>query len=96
MITRIIKLHLKPEYVEEFKTYASQVVTDVKAIQGCNMVDILVDKNDHSVWFIYAIWESEYHLNRYRRSKINIEMVRKVKPWLEKEIQAWTVEDINS
>ncbi len=94
MITRILKLNLKPERISDFIRYAELVLPKVLQMPGCKNVDLLQDKNDESTWFIYTIWESEASLNKYRKSEINIGFIRKLKEWLARDFQAWMVENM--
>lgn len=94
MITRILKLNLKQERISDFILYAESILPKVLQMPGCKNIDLLQDKNDESTWFIYTIWESEASLNKYRKSEINIGLIRKLKEWLAKDFQAWMVENM--
>jgi heme-degrading monooxygenase HmoA len=91
MITRVVKMTFKPEYVEGFKEifYASQKL--IRAFDGCNRVDLMRDLNNECVFFTLSFWDSEEDLNAYRQSYLFKNTWSKVKPLFSEKAEAWSL-----
>ncbi|MBE9467115.1 MAG: antibiotic biosynthesis monooxygenase [Bacteroidetes bacterium] len=94
MITRIIKFRIAPANTDVFKQFIALIKKDFSTIKGCKNREILNDKEDKDVYFMYTIWESEFKLNQYRKSELNKTLWTKLNQWSVKEPQAWTVENV--
>jgi len=94
MITRIIKFKIEPVNADDFKQFIASIKDDFSTIKGCKNMEILNDKEDKDVYFMYTIWDTEFKLNQYRKSEINKTLWSKLQEWSKKEPQAWTVENI--
>lgn len=91
MITRIVKITLKPESIEGFKEifYASHKL--IRAFEGCNRVDLMNDINNECVYFTISSWNSEEDLNSYRNSYLFKNTWSKVKPLFSEKAEAWSL-----
>lgn len=94
MITRIIKITIKPGNIDDFKQFISLMKENILTIGGCKHIDILNDREDKNIFFMYTIWETETVLNKYRKSELNKTFWNKLNQWSVKEPQAWTVENV--
>ncbi|MCK5822505.1 MAG: antibiotic biosynthesis monooxygenase [Bacteroidales bacterium] len=94
MITRIIKFKIDTVNTDEFKQFFTLRKNDFSKIEGCKNMEILNDKEDKDVYFMYTIWETEFKLNKYRKSELNKTLWTKLNVWSVKEPQAWTVENV--
>ena len=84
MIKRLVRLHFKEESIEIIKDFLKDKVVGIRSVDGCEYLEIWQDKNDPSVMFSYSHWESEDHLNAYRKS----EFFGTVWPFLKSHFQA--------
>jgi heme-degrading monooxygenase HmoA len=91
MITRIVKMTLKPECVEGFKEifYTSQKL--IRVFEGCNRVDLLNDINNECIYFTLSYWNTEEDLNAYRNSYLFKNTWSKVKPLFSEKAEAWSL-----
>jgi quinol monooxygenase YgiN len=94
MITRIIKFKIDPVNTDDFKQFIALIRKDFSSIKGCKNIEILNDKEDKDVYFMYTIWETESMLNKYRKSELNKTLWTNLNQWSVKEPQAWTVENV--
>jgi quinol monooxygenase YgiN len=72
MITRIVKLTFEPQNVDEFQAMFNRSSALIRAFEGCQGVRLMRDLENTSIFFTISIWESEAHLNRYRKSELFI------------------------
>ena len=72
MITRIVKLTFEPQNVDEFQAIFNRSSGLIRAFDGCQGVRLMRDLENTSIFFTISIWESEAHLNRYRKSELFI------------------------
>ena len=59
MITRIIKITIDSVNTDDFKQFITLMKDNVSTIGGCQHIDILNNKEDKNIFFMYTIWETE-------------------------------------
>jgi quinol monooxygenase YgiN len=91
MITRVVKMTFKPENVQGFKEifYESQKL--IRAFEGCNRLDLMMDLNNECVFFTFNFWDTEENLNAYRQSYLFKNTWSKVKPLFSEKAEAWSL-----
>lgn len=91
MITRVVKMTFKPENVQGFKEifYESQKL--IRAFEGCNRLDLMMDLNNECVFFTLSFWDTEENLNAYRQSYLFKNTWSKVKPLFSEKAEAWSL-----
>lgn len=91
MITRIVKLSIKPDSVVEFKKlfYDSQKL--IGSFEGCSKVDLMKDIHNESVFFTLSFWNSEEDLEAYRQSYLFKSIWSKVKLLFSEKAEAWSI-----
>lgn len=94
MITRIIKVKLKPEHHNDFIAYIPDFLKEAKTFKNNHHADCFEDLEEHNHFHIYTIWNTEGALNKFRKSDMNIAFKNKLNDWSEKPLSAWTVENI--
>jgi len=94
MITRIVKVKLKPEFCEEFKVFMKSFVKETHEFSNNHHVDFFADKDEANHFHVYTIWKTEGALNKFRKSDINLNFKNKLKTWSNSEYSAWTVENM--
>lgn len=67
MITRIVKLTFKSESVSDFLKIFEQSNQYISSFEGCSYLELLKDKDNECIFFTYSDWESEIHLDSYRK-----------------------------
>lgn len=93
MITRIIRLTLKISH-EEFTEYINKAKDEFDKFEGCEQIEILKDKIGNNVYFIYTIWKSNKHLNKFRKSEFNKKFWNTIVDLSQNRPQVWSVENI--
>jgi quinol monooxygenase YgiN len=94
MITRIVKMTFKPEYLEEFKKKFYESQNLIKAFDGCVHLELLNDLQDEYTFFTISHWNSEEDLELYRNSYLFKNIWSKVKPLFAKKAEAWSLTSI--
>ena len=91
MITRIVKLSIKPGSIQEFKNlfYESQKL--IRSFDGCTKVELMKDIHNDSVFFTLSFWKSEEDLEAYRQSYLFKSIWSKVKPLFSEKAGAWSL-----
>lgn len=84
MIKRIVRLHFKGASIQIIKNFLKIKVEGIRSVDGCSHLEIWQDINDPSIMFSYSYWDSEDHLNTYRKS----EFFGTVWPFLKSHFQA--------
>lgn len=94
MITRIVKVKIKPENREIFRHYIPTFVCAARAFKNNYHADCFADKDEPNNFHIYTIWKTEGALNKFIKSEINVEFKSKIVEWQSDGLSAWTVENI--
>jgi len=95
MITRIVKVKVKPEMVDEFKAYILNFIKEAKAFKNNHHADCFADLEEQYHFHIFTIWNTEGALAKFRKSDINIEFKNNLKNWCEVPFSAWTIQNVN-
>lgn len=94
MITRIVKVKLKKEHVDDFNMFMEKFAKDAREFTNNHHVDFFADMDEPSHYHIYTIWKTEGALSKFRNSEINREFKQKITDWSIKKYSAWTVENM--
>ena len=94
MITRIVKVKIKPENLQQFKTYIASFLENARAFNNNHHADCFADLEEEYNFHIYTIWKTEGALNKFRKSEANIEFKKIISDWCSIRFSAWTVENI--
>lgn len=57
-LTILVKLTVKPEYVDEFRTRNADLLDGTRSDAGCIVFDVLEDEDDPTNWYLYEDWET--------------------------------------
>ena len=94
MTKRIVKMVFHADKVEVFKEVYRSNWTHIRNFVGCLHVELLQDENDPRVFFTYSLWESEAHIENYRRSELFGRVWAATKIHFADKPQAWTVKEL--
>jgi len=94
MIKRIVKLEIKPNKIEEFKSQFNTNRNQILSFKGCHSVQLLQDINNDCIFFTHSLWETENHLNSYRNSDFFNSVWSKVKLLFNNKPLAWSLIEI--
>ncbi len=89
---RIVKMTFDPEKVNEFLEVFNSSKHLIRAMEGCNRLELLNDINSPNIFFTYSYWNSENDLNNYRNSELFAKVWSKTKILFVAKAEAWSVE----
>jgi len=92
MITRLVKLTLKPEFCSTFEQIFVDRHNAIKSQPGCFGVELVKDIKETGVFFTISKWQSEKDLNAYRHSDLFKDIWPTVKPMFADKAEAWSTE----
>ena len=90
MITRIVKLTILPEKMDDFIGAFNKHKYDIKSFDGCNHLELLADVSENGVVFTYSKWDAEDDLENYRHSELFKSIWSYVKPMFCDKPEAWS------
>ena len=67
---RIVRMTFKESETSLFLKIFDESKEKIRAFEGCNHLELLQDVHDSNVYSTYSYWESEGHLNQYRKSEL--------------------------
>ena len=91
---RIVKMTFQANKVDDFLANFNQNKQAIRNFEGVKHLELLQDKNLPNVFFTYSIWESEAHLEQYRKSPLFKGVWALTKPLFLKKAEAWSVDSI--
>jgi quinol monooxygenase YgiN len=94
LITRVVKLTFKPEFINEFITIFKESKSFIKSFEGNVYLALMNDKNNKNTFFTISQWESEEALNAYRQSDYFQSVWSRTKALFEEKADAWTLDQI--
>lgn len=94
MITRIVKISLKPGERQKFIDLFNVVSPSIREFTGCLEVAILKDTSNPDLAFTYSLWRSEQDLNNYRQSALFEGTWNRAKLLFAHKAEAWSLEKV--
>jgi len=92
MIIRVVKMHFREEEVENFARLFEERKSLIRNFEGCTHLELWQEKNNPALFFTYSWWDSEEHLDAYRRSHFFEETWTLTRAKFSAKAEAWTVE----
>ena len=92
MIVRVVRLRLRPSKVQDFENVFKENRRAIEAQSGCHGVELLRDAEDEHVRGTLSRWESQDHLDAYRRSVLFGEVWPLTKTFFEAPAEVWSYE----
>ena len=96
MLIRIVKMHFKVEKVEAFLTLFERYKSDIRNTHGCRGLELYQDQDKPQLCFTYSLWDSEDHLDDYRKSELFKKVWPATKLMFKEKAEAWSVNKIVS
>lgn len=94
MIVRIVKMSFDPTKIDTFLNIFDTQKEKIRNFEGCNLLELYRDKNNPEIFFTYSYWESEMHLNNYRKSELFNKVWTSTKVFFNNKPEAWSVDKI--
>ena len=90
MIKRLVKLTFQADKTDEFIGIFEASKDKIRAMSGCQHVELLRDATTPTVFFTLSLWDSEEALNAYRQSDLFRTTWAKTKVLFSDKPAAWT------
>ena len=94
MITRLVKLNLKPDKAEEFELIFNQKKPLIDSFEGCQTTNLFKISGADSQYFTISYWKSEEHLENYRASALFKSTWSRIKPLFAAKARAFTLTSV--
>ena len=92
MIVRVVRLRLRPSKVQDFENVFKENQRAIEAQPGCHGVELLRDAENEYVRGTLSRWESQDHLDAYRRSVLFGQVWPLTKTFFEAPAEVWSYE----
>lgn len=92
MIKRVVKLTFQAGTTDTFLDIFNTSKPKILSQAGCTHLELWRDTKDAHTFFTYSYWESEDHLNAYRKSDFFGGVWPKTKSILAQKPEAWSVD----
>ncbi len=96
MFVRIVKMGFHEEMTEQFLSNFNEVKEQIRTFAGNCFLELYRDKDNPTVFFTYSYWESEKHLEAYRRSDLFCSTWALTKPMFNIKPEAWSLDKLIS
>lgn len=97
MITRIVRLSFKKEYIVDFINAFNASKLQISSFPGCTKLKLFKDFSDETIFYTHSEWESMEDLENYRKSELFAGTWSVVKPLFNESPQVYSlVESIHS
>ena len=94
MITRIVRLPIDPEKMDEFMSIFERIKNEINDQPGCRSLRIFKQQDDSGALFTYSTWDNESDLHNYRNSELFKSTWPAVKLLFTEKAQAWTLSEL--
>lgn len=84
------------ENVDTFLENFDRNKEKIRAVNGCEFLQLLRDKDNTNQFFTYSFWNKQADLENYRQSELFKSVWAKTKVLFDEKPQAWSVEKIVS
>lgn len=96
MFIRIVKMSFDEVNVKTFLANFAKNKKNIRNFNGCLFLELYRDKNNPQQFFTYSFWESEAHLENYKKSELFKTVWHKTKVLFNNKPEAWSVDKIES
>ena len=96
MITRIVRMHFRPEERQAFLDIFNASKHLIREFDGCRQLRLYNEAACPDVFFTYSVWMSAAHLDAYRNSDLFGETWAATKALFADKPQAWSLEELET
>jgi heme-degrading monooxygenase HmoA len=96
MIKRLVKLTFQDDKTDEFIQIFETSKDKIRAMSGCQHVELLRDATTPNVFFTLSLWDSEASLDLYRHSDFFRTTWAKTKVLFSDKPAAWTTKMVST
>ena len=84
------------ENVDAFLENFNENKEKIRAVEGCEFLQLLNDKDNNNIFFSYSFWNRQEDLDNYRKSELFKSVWAKTKVLFSDKPEAWSVEKVVS
>ena len=84
------------ENVDAFLKNFNENKEKIRAVEGCEFLQLLKDKDNTNIFFSYSFWNRQEDLDNYRKSELFKSVWAKTKVLFNDKPEAWSVEKVVS
>lgn len=95
MLIRYVRMTFQADKVSEFEEIFNGSKHKIRAMQGCQHLELMRDINQPNIYMTHSHWESETDLNNYRDSELFKTTWAKTKVLFAEKPLAFSVESIS-
>lgn len=96
MIKRLVKLTFQQDKIVNFKEIFEDSKHKIRAMSGCQYVELLQDIMHPHIFFTLSLWDTEGSLEDYRQSELFKTTWAKTKILFSDKPAAWTTEVVST
>ena len=83
-----------PDKTVEFISVFNDAKEKIASVEGIISLELVRDTNNKNTFFTISKWESEFFLEKYRKSKLFQNTWSKTKIFFNKKAEAWSTQSI--
>jgi quinol monooxygenase YgiN len=96
MFIRIVKMSFHVEHIPKFLENFEVMKEKIRSVEGNCLLELYQDKYNPSVFFTYSFWETEDHLENYRKSELFHDIWTFTKKLFNEKPEAWSLDKLVS
>ena len=96
MITRIVRMHFRPEEREAFLDIFNASKHLIRQFEGCQHLRLYNEAGCPDIFFTFSVWTSAAHLDAYRNSELFRKTWTETKALFADKPQAWSMEELQT
>ena len=89
-------MSFEEENVAKFLENFNKNKEKIRAVEGCEFLQLLRDKDNTNIFFSYSFWNKQEDLDNYRQSELFKSVWAKTKVLFNDKPEAWSVEKVVS
>lgn len=91
---RVVKLCFADQHIDDFKNFFHERKERIRAVSGCQYLELWQDIHDEGVFFTYSIWDTPEDLDHYRNSDLFNDTWSTVKKWFKHKPMAFSANQL--
>ena len=95
-LTRIVKMEFDIKQIDTFKNNFKEVKEKIRAVDGCEFLELYQDRDNPHIFFTYSKWQSDAHLQQYRKSELFGRVWKATKILFKGAPAAWSVDTLHT
>jgi quinol monooxygenase YgiN len=77
-VLALLEVNVKPEYVNEFKSYMKEILPDTRVFNGCQSVELQVNQDNEVNMVLVEEWETREAQGKYMAWRAETGVVERI------------------